>query len=63
MEVHIHGRRGLLELARGRPAEALQWFDRARAGLEERQSTNPAESSWLVDRGVALVAVGQRQEG
>ncbi|MDQ3734003.1 MAG: AAA family ATPase [Actinomycetota bacterium] len=62
MDVAISGRRGELALARDRPAEAVEPLEIARAGLERRGSTNPAESVWLVDLGEALARTGRQEE-
>jgi DNA-binding CsgD family transcriptional regulator len=55
-------RRGELELALGRPADAVAYFERGHEDLLRRGSLNPAESPWLTDFAEALALTNRRPD-
>ncbi|HET9347483.1 MAG TPA: AAA family ATPase [Candidatus Limnocylindrales bacterium] len=62
LSISIPWRRGELEMAMGRPADAVARFEEAYELHEGRGTLNPAETIWQADFAEALAAIGRRTQ-
>jgi DNA-binding CsgD family transcriptional regulator len=62
LSISIPWRRGEVEVARGRPADAVRFFEEAYELHLRRGSLNPVELAWIPDYGEALAAIHRRAE-
>jgi DNA-binding CsgD family transcriptional regulator/predicted negative regulator of RcsB-dependent stress response len=63
LSMSIPWRRGVFEMALGRPADAVRWFAEALELHQQRGTLSPAETVWVSDYAEALASVGRREEG
>ena len=63
LSISIPWRRAEVEVARGRPADAVQFFEEAHELHLRRGSLNPVELAWVPDYGEALAAIHRRAGG
>jgi DNA-binding CsgD family transcriptional regulator len=62
LAISVPWRRGELELALGRPARAVTFYEEALDLMRRRHALNPAESVWIADFAGALASIGRRNE-